>query len=349
MSKIIRIFLGAYVNFPNAQNINCDNIARYLDKERFEVHVMYSDKLPIDKKKYKKAGVHLHRLIHHRFVWYWCKLLTMLFCNCDIYYLPKMEQADRHIAKLLRRRKVFVSSIEGVITESTNCDAQFRRYHTETMNDCFSISQCIAESVKTRWGLEIPVIPLGVTPISEASPGNDRISSVIWVGNIKANKRPRWLLECAKAFPKLKFQMLGDGDMMDEIRREIKEDDIHNVELFGRVQNEEVYRHLRMNHLLLMTSEYEGLPKVIQEAAICRLPSIYIAENYTVDFIRSGVNGFAVSGLDEMKEKLQYLIDHPMEYQKMSEAAEHSIQPYLWPRLIQQYEDYFTSLAGGKV
>lgn len=31
--KKIKIFLGGYVNFPNAQNINCDNIAKYLDND----------------------------------------------------------------------------------------------------------------------------------------------------------------------------------------------------------------------------------------------------------------------------------------------------------------------------
>ena len=47
--KKIKIFLGAYVNFPNAQNINCDNIAKYIDKEKFDVHVMYTNKKQINR------------------------------------------------------------------------------------------------------------------------------------------------------------------------------------------------------------------------------------------------------------------------------------------------------------
>ena len=46
--KKIRIFLGGYVNYPNAQNINCDYIAKYLSKDKFEVHTMYSSKKAID-------------------------------------------------------------------------------------------------------------------------------------------------------------------------------------------------------------------------------------------------------------------------------------------------------------
>ena len=48
--KKIKIFLGGYVNFPNAQNVNCDNIAQYLDKDNFEIHTMYLSKFPVDKR-----------------------------------------------------------------------------------------------------------------------------------------------------------------------------------------------------------------------------------------------------------------------------------------------------------
>ena len=93
-----------------------------------------------------------------------------------------------------------------------------------------------------------------------------------------------------------------------------------------------------------MTSEYEGLPKVIQEAAQMRLPSIYINENYNVDFIADGVNGFAVSDLKTMQEKIQFLLDDRITYQKMSSSAYESIQPYTWKNVIKQYEKYFEKI-----
>lgn len=59
MNKKIKIFLGGYVNFPNAQNVNCDNIARYLDKEKFEVHTMYTNKKAIDK-RYIRIKIYIY-------------------------------------------------------------------------------------------------------------------------------------------------------------------------------------------------------------------------------------------------------------------------------------------------
>ena len=94
-----------------------------------------------------------------------------------------------------------------------------------------------------------------------------------------------------------------------------------------------------------MTSEYEGLPKVIQEAAQCGVPSIYINQNYLVDFIKNGVNGYGVESLAEMKNRIQELLDAPERYRNMAVSARNSVKPYCWPELIKEYENYFDSLV----
>ena len=71
------------------------------------------------------------------------------------------------------------------------------------------------------------------------------------------------------------------------------------------------------------------------------VPSIYINECYTVDYVQDGVNGFGVANLDEMKEKVQYLLDNPSVYQQMSKSAFDIIQNYRWSVLIKEYETYF--------
>lgn len=349
--KKIKIFLGAYVNFPNAQNINCDNIARSLDKERFEVHTMYISRRPIDKVAYREQSIHLHKLIHHRIIWYWSKYLTMLFGNYDIYYLPKMEPMDVMFAKRhhKKKNKVFISSIEGVIEEQRNNEPYYKEYYLELMDASFSISECIANSVKAMWGKTTNVIPLGVVSIPAyiTSQRND-LQNVIWVGNIVENKRPMLLLECAKRFPELSFIMLGDGDLLDEVKKTVSSNDLHNVTIKGRVPNAQVYEYLVNSSLLLMTSQYEGLPKVIQEAAQCGVPAIYFNEHYSVDFIQDGVNGYEVNSIEQMVDKISFLQENPEIYKQMREAAKTIIKDYTWDRLITQYEEYFWEQYFGK-
>lgn len=340
----IKLFLGAYVNFPNAQNINCDHIARYIDKDKFEVHTMYTDKMPINKQEYKELGIHLHRLIHHRFIWYWCKWLTMLFGRYDIYYLPKLETVDVSFAKMFRN-KLYVSSIEGVVGEQISReDEDTYHYHNELMVDYFCISDCIRKSVEDIWNRESRVLYLGLDEPNESALVREEVRNVIWIGSVIDRKRPDCYLDCAKMFPKLNFVMIGDGDMQGHIESRIRLEEISNVTFLGRIANDQVYEELKKADLLLMTSDKEGLPKVIGEAMISGVPAIYINECYDVDYVVSGKNGFAVGNQGAMVEKIQYLIDNPNEFKSMSENAIESVQDYLWPNLITDYERYFTKV-----
>ena len=250
--------------------------------------------------------------------------------------------------RLLRGRKKFVSSIEGVVGEQIASEDRFVRSYFEQMDGVFSISRCIQSSAAKEWGMETPVLYLGVEPPKESGECKDTIRRIIWIGSMVDRKRPELVLDIAKSFPGLSFTMIGDGDRLSVIREQISEKSIQNIELTGRIPNEDVYAELKNADLLLMTSDKEGLPKVIGEAMAMGVPAIYINECYDVDYIQDGVNGFAVSGPDEMKERLRFLMDNPAEYQRMSEAAEQSIRPYLWPNLIRQYEEYFSSLVRKK-
>ncbi len=343
--KKIKIMLAGFVNYPNAQNINCANIAKHLDKTKFDVHALYIGGYPVDKKAYKKAGITLHYINQHRYLQELTLWRALAFGNYDIFYMPKEDAPFLKFATKNQKRKLMVSSIEGVITETTNQEPAYKDFMLHSMYDIFSISHCIADSVQKYYNRTTDVLPLGVNKISNMQNIERKsVKNIIWAGNVKENKRPMFLMECAKAFPELHFTMIGDGDMMETVKAFIVEHQLTNVTLTGRIPNEQVYDYMQKSDLLLMTSEFEGLPKVIQEAAQCGLPSIYMANNYTVDFIENGVNGYAVYSLGEMQEKLQGLLDDQEKYREMSKQTKDNIQEYTWNKLIPKYEAWFTDV-----
>ena len=63
--------------------------------------------------------------------------------------------------------------------------------------------------------------------------------------------------------------------------------------------------------------------------------------SWTVSVIRYHFNEDA---RETMQEKIQFLLDDPTTYQKMSKAAYESIQPYTWGNVIKQYEKYFEKI-----
>ena len=40
MTSRVKLFLGAYVNSTNAQNLNCLALAKHLDKSQFDITVL---------------------------------------------------------------------------------------------------------------------------------------------------------------------------------------------------------------------------------------------------------------------------------------------------------------------
>ena len=87
----IKIFLGAYVNASNAQNLNCRSIAKNINKKQFRIKALisYSGDLNIpiiDEVEYISA------FYPHRISKYIAYLKGIFWC--DIAYLPKGELSN---------------------------------------------------------------------------------------------------------------------------------------------------------------------------------------------------------------------------------------------------------------
>ena len=80
-----KIFLGAYINVINAQNINCKSIAAHLDKDKYEVKtlILGNDNIPnIPDLRYISVSTFLYKLSN-----------SLAFLRgtlwADIIYIPK--------------------------------------------------------------------------------------------------------------------------------------------------------------------------------------------------------------------------------------------------------------------
>lgn len=337
----IKILLAGYVNYPNAQNVNCDNIAKYLNKNLFEVHVLSTSIKPIDKKYYKENNIHVHSIISHRCIWYIQRYLIMLFGKYDLYYLPKVESVDYKFVRKYKKKKCIISSVEGVVGQQIADDDIKVKIYYLSCTDIFSISECVKESVNDIWDKDTNVLYLGVNNIQKDLIKRKNIKKVAWIGSVINRKRPYYIIELAREFHNIEFYMIGDGEQLESVRDIVKRSNLLNCHCLGRIPNNEIYDVLRNMDLFVMTSDKEGLPKAIGEAMSCSIPAIYINECYNVDYIQDGINGYAVKNLEEMKEKIQYLLDNEDKYRKIQRNAYETIQDYTWDNLIKEYEDYF--------
>ena len=111
MSKI-KVFLGGYINYTNAQNLNCRAVAEYLNKDKFVVFALTTHFGKNE--RFEVNAFNCFRPFsfskHLGFLW------GML--NCDVAYLPKHVDTPLWMLKLAKLfKKPIFTTIEGNVTD----------------------------------------------------------------------------------------------------------------------------------------------------------------------------------------------------------------------------------------
>lgn len=93
----------------------------------------------------------------------------------------------------------------------------------------------------------------------------------VYLGNLRAAKGISTLIEAFnlynKKYPDSSFTIIGSGELESQLKANVKNKNIKNVNFLGRIDNREVLNEeLRKSHIFLFASLSEGSPRVILEA-----------------------------------------------------------------------------------
>jgi len=121
------------------------------------------------------------------------------------------------------------------------------------------------------------------------------------VGRFSFSKAQRYTLHCfarlKKDFPDSKLILIGEGELLDECRKLAKDLDVADDVLFEGYQKN-VPLYLSVSNLFLFTSLREGLPRVVVEAALMRLPVAAFEVEGIREVIEHNVSGIIVPQYD---------------------------------------------------
>lgn len=142
------------------------------------------------------------------------------------------------------------------------------------------------------------VIPPGVT-LPNAPPGRQAArqalglpqdgSVVAYVARLTRIKRPDRMIEVARALPDVTFIVAGDGPLQAEMRSEAPD----NVRFLGwRADIENVYSAA---NVVLLTSDNEGMPVTLIEAALCGVAAVATDVGSTGEVVLEGRTGSTVA------------------------------------------------------
>ena len=350
MKKKIKIFLGGYPNFLNAQNINCRALSEHLDKNRFQVSTMLfpfqnaNDFERVEGVEY----IRLHRPV--RLFRYLAYLKGI--AQADIAFLPKGEIDGycRTVAKLFNT-KVF-TTLEGVIDDDSLgylCNSaeerkkyidHFRQYEP----NLYSITKFLADVTAQQRGFRFAdrILYLGVESANFVKPQRKekQLTDIIFIGNLPyPRKNIHDFLDVAALCPDITFHMVGGNQLKDcTVEEYIKKNQLPNLVYHGHLDHSRLSALLANIDLMYFPSRSEGFPKVHLETACAGVPTLCYGDYGAAEWIKSGVNGIIVDNKEQALVVINELRANPAKLKQLSDNAIELGKSFDWGRLVGAWE-----------
>lgn len=143
----------------------------------------------------------------------------------------------------------------------------------------------------------------------------------LFVGRLESDqKRPMLAIDGAALVPESRLDIIGDGPEDRRIRSVV--DRLDNVHMLGRLSHTEISQMMGSALALVITSKYEGNPKVVIEALSSGLPVIAAKSQGLTEIVEHEVNGLLVDpDQQSIANAMQRLIGDPGLWAKLSTNA----------------------------
>lgn len=173
---------------------------------------------------------------------------------------------------------------------------------------------------------------------------------LIFIGNLTSQKRPDRLIEVVKRVYAIEKNIhtliLGDGSLRGEMELKVQSAGLQSIFSFLGYQ-ENVGSFIAASDVLLLTSDTEGLPGVIPEAAYFEVPSIASNVGGVAECIKDEISGFILDKDDVegfVRKSIYLLQNHEIRNAMGHRARELALNDFDITNVANQYADFFKSL-----
>lgn len=322
LDKKTKLFLGAFINQTNAQNINCRQLMFHLDKAYFEVYTLAiaHGNLP----KLKLKGTHVFNCFFP------VKLTGLMgylwgFYHADVVYLPRADFLKWQFFLLKIFKVKSFKTIENIIDETAletalsvpNKKLKNPLDYYKYCHQNHPITAFVGRFNQEKHGLRFdwPVLPVP-TDVSFFQPYyrlRTQLKEVVFIGNDFKRKGLAEFIKLASEFPQLKFHVVGKGDFHSYISGQ----KLDHIIYHGVVHHEGLLQILESVDLHFFPSKSEGFGKVTIECAALGIPSIVYDCYGAKEWINEN-EGFVVHDFDEVRKVFQDLLDHSIDFAQFS-------------------------------
>ena len=146
------------------------------------------------------------------------------------------------------------------------------------------------------------------------------------------------------------FYLVGDGELRPQLEKLIEELNLRDkVVLLG--WRKDIPEIMYSIDLLVLTSRWEGLPRVLPQAMAAGLPVVATDVNGSPEAIRNGLNGYLVppGDLEGMANKIVYLLNNPEKARVMGKRGRELVDEFdIW-KMVKQQEVLYRNLSAGRI
>ncbi|MFQ5641938.1 MAG: glycosyltransferase family 4 protein [bacterium] len=128
--------------------------------------------------------------------------------------------------------------------------------------------------------------------------------------------------ELTRKYSNIRFLIAGDGFKKDELLLEVEKLNLaDSVRFLGF--RDDIHNFLSVLDIFTLTSLWEGLPRVLVQAAAVGKPIVTFDIEGATEIVKNGVNGFVVpvKNVSELVDKISYLIENPEQANYMGESG----------------------------
>lgn len=173
------------------------------------------------------------------------------------------------------------------------------------------------------------------------------------IGCFKPQKAPvDFVRVCVKVRQKVRdarFILAGDGILRERVEREIKAGGLEDC-FFLAGWRRDMPDFFSALDLFVLTSLWEGLPRVIPEALASGVPVVATDVDGAADIITDGINGFLVPprDIDSFAQRIIFLLEHPEEADKMSKRGKQGLEEFDIRDMVKRQEELYKQLILGR-
>jgi glycosyltransferase involved in cell wall biosynthesis len=236
----------------------------------------------------------------------------------------------------------------------------YRWFVVPQMDGVIGVSEQILGNLKAMYSLKVPSVyipyvadPTRLEPILSQEMARQQLKIarevvvILFIGNLSEQKRPdrfvRVIHQVYQKFPNLEAWLLGDGPWRECTEKQVQALGLTHLMRFWGYQTQ-IGPHIAAADLLLVTSDSDGIPTVVQEAGFLGKPTVATQVGGMSECIVDGQTGILVDPQNEggMAQAVLKLIQHPEQRVTMGEQARQWVQEHFTiDKVVDKHVDFY--------